>query len=922
MQLIKSSSRSNLRQAHRHFTRCGAVAALALLLVAEPAAVHAQTQRDSAEFVESQAMAAYRAGTREDLERAVGLWSLAVTLYRSAGDRAGEATTLNNIGFVHDGLGRPDSALAYYAQALPIQRAVGNRAGEATTLSNIGVVHGSLGRPDSALAYYTQALPIMRAVGDRAGEAVTLSNIGFVHARLGRPDSALAYFAQALPIQRAVGDRAGEATTLGNIRAVHSGLGRPDSALAYYAQALPILRAAGDRAGEARTLNNIGMVHYALGRPDSALAYFAQALPIRRAVGDRVGEARTLNNIGMVHERVGRPDSAFAYYTQALPIEGAVGDRAGEAATLNNIGMVHERVGRPDSALAYFAQALPILRAMGDRAGEAATLNNIGLVHSGWGRPDSALAYYAQALPIRRAVGDRAGEAVTLSNIAYVHQYTLSPPRPHLAIAYYDSATVALGAVAERAGGDENRLSYAEQNTSIFSDWTLAWLARLPEIGPTPSFFGALAAADRGRAQALLELMRRSAADAGTTVGARAAATAPGADLVQEGRRLATAISGSGTAALVYLVTADTLLVWLIGPDGNVEIVRSEVDEEELAEEVAAFRGSLGADAAAVRAGLALRDTPELERQQRGFEANDATSVGASAAAARRLAERLIPPALAARLPPGGELIIVPHASLNLVPFAALPADPTGEPLGVRYGIRYAPSLSTLAEMASSGARRAAASRATPLVVGNPAMPTVRSYSGAEITLGPLAGAEAEGRWVAARLATTMLSGATATERVVKERLPGASLVHLATHGYAYSSEARARDSFIALAPTSGEDGLLTVGEVLDDLPSLSAELVVLSACQTGLGDLKQAEGTVGLQRAFLAKGARSVLVSLWSVSDEATEQLMRSFYRHWLDGAPKVEALRMAQLEVRGESGSRFHDPRYWAAFQLVGAD
>jgi CHAT domain-containing protein len=128
--------------------------------------------------------------------------------------------------------------------------------------------------------------------------------------------------------------------------------------------------------------------------------------------------------------------------------------------------------------------------------------------------------------------------------------------------------------------------------------------------------------------------------------------------------------------------------------------------------------------------------------------------------------------------------------------------------------------------------------------------------------------------------------------------------------------------SFVALAPEGGEDGLLTVGEVIDRVPRLSAELVVLSACQTGLGNLKQAEGTVGLQRAFLAKGARSVLVSLWSVSDEATELLMRRFYTHWLDDTDqpsKAEALRRAQADVRQTKG--FEHPRYWAAFQLVGA-
>jgi len=103
----------------------------------------------------------------------------------------------------------------------------------------------------------------------------------------------------------------------------------------------------------------------------------------------------------------------------------------------------------------------------------------------------------------------------------------------------------------------------------------------------------------------------------------------------------------------------------------------------------------------------------------------------------------------------------------------------------------------------------------------------------------------------------------------------------------------------------------------------LTADLVVLSACQTGLGNLRQAEGSVGLQRAFLAKGARSVLVSLWSVDDRATRLLMERFYAHWLGGASpvsKAEALRRAQGDLRRTAG--YAHPRYWAAFQLVGAN
>ena len=125
----------------------------------------------------------------------------------------------------------------------------------------------------------------------------------------------------------------------------------------------------------------------------------------------------------------------------------------------------------------------------------------------------------------------------------------------------------------------------------------------------------------------------------------------------------------------------------------------------------------------------------------------------------------------------------------------------------------------------------------------------------------------------------------------------------------------------MALAPDEVNDGLLSVGEI-EALPHrIAADLVVLSACQTGLGSTRLSEGTIGLPRALLGAGARTVLVSLWSVSDEATEFLMQRFYHHWLEGGgqrTKAQALWRAQNDVRADA--RFALPRYWAAFQLVG--
>lgn len=199
-------------------------------------------------------------------------------------------------------------------------------------------------------------------------------------------------------------------------------------------------------------------------------------------------------------------------------------------------------------------------------------------------------------------------------------------------------------------------------------------------------------------------------------------------------------------------------------------------------------------------------------------------------------------------------------------------------------------------------------------------MPVLPGPDGRAARLGELPGAAREARWVAARLGARALTGPAATQTAVLARLPGARIVHLATHAYAFSAEARARDSFVALAPDAASDGLLTVGALLDG-PSLTADLVVLSGCQTGLGHVTDSEGAVGLARAFLARGARSVLVSLWSVSDVATALLMRRFYAHWLGDADrpgKAEALRRAQADVRATPG--YAHPRYWAAFQVVG--
>jgi CHAT domain-containing protein len=139
----------------------------------------------------------------------------------------------------------------------------------------------------------------------------------------------------------------------------------------------------------------------------------------------------------------------------------------------------------------------------------------------------------------------------------------------------------------------------------------------------------------------------------------------------------------------------------------------------------------------------------------------------------------------------------------------------------------------------------------------------------------------------------------------------------------AYGAEAAARSSFLLLAGSGGRANQLTLAELLDDPDlALTADLVVLSACETALGTVRVAEGAMGFQRALLARGARSALVSLWSVSDVTTELLMKAFYRHWIDDADRPsKALALARAQADLRANPAYAHPVFWAGFQLVGA-
>jgi CHAT domain-containing protein/Tfp pilus assembly protein PilF len=356
--------------------------------------------------------------TAESRRKAVQKYEEALPLWRGAGEKAGEAHTLDALGVTYNNLDEPKKAVECYSQALPLWRAVGDRISEATTLTNMGTAYWRAGEPQNALDLHGRALPLAVAAGDLQIEGLVLGNTGAVYWSLGQPQEALKHFDKALSIAQVRGDRRLQAITLNNIAAAHQQLGDLQKASESLTQAIALRRALGDGPGQAAALNNLGLLYTQLGDYQKALEFYNQALEIRRAAGERRWEATVLQGISVVQLRLGELGPALKSAEQALALARAVEDRRLEAYVLVVIGKIKQLLGGKKEALDNFERARSLRRAVEDRYGEIYTLISLGDGYLELGDQLKAADHSGQALKLSRDIGDRLGEAAALYGLA------------------------------------------------------------------------------------------------------------------------------------------------------------------------------------------------------------------------------------------------------------------------------------------------------------------------------------------------------------------------------------------------------------------------------------------------------------------------------------------------------------------------
>jgi tetratricopeptide (TPR) repeat protein len=296
---------------------------------------------------------------------AITIFSHALGAARRTGDRAAEATALNNIGDVDMGQSRLQQAADHHRQALALFRAAGDQIGEARALGRMGLDETGLGRYEQAARHQQEAVAIFRDLGDRFGEARTLGSLGLVRGRQGRYQEAAGYHRQTLGLSRELGDREGEAHALARLGVIDLQLGRYQHATGYLQRALTLFHDMGYAGSEAESLIHLGEVYLGLGRHKQAAGNFEQALAVFREISDPMLEAEALNGLGDVLFQTGNTDRARGHHATALRLASEAGAPLVQARAHSGLARTCQADGDSRQARHHWQEALTRYTAIG-----------------------------------------------------------------------------------------------------------------------------------------------------------------------------------------------------------------------------------------------------------------------------------------------------------------------------------------------------------------------------------------------------------------------------------------------------------------------------------------------------------------------------------------------------------------------------
>jgi CHAT domain-containing protein/tetratricopeptide (TPR) repeat protein len=791
---------------------------------------------------------------------------------------------------------------------------------------------------------------------DKERQRANLAFIGGVFRDVGKYSEALAALERASALAQEFGDLAAEGNYASQMGALWSRQDNYQQALLLYRRSMEIADELGTNTG--RQLGDIGWIHFLLGNFTVAIESYDKALELAVKGRDTANESRLLMNMGMLLVAEDKPDQAITKYDQALKIANANSNIATQIGCLNALGSLYVQSGDYEKALSSLQLALKLSREIATPLPEATALNNLGELQLRLNQPQLALEFFEQARNTAVSINNPrnvwrayAGLAATYEKLNQLQQ---AQTHNRLAIEVMEG-------VRARLTGEEQKAGFLQDKIAIYKRQLALLLA-----DNAPRYSEVFHYAERARARAFLDLLAEAKVSGEQNIDP---------ELLKRDKELQQRVSHL-TVQLIKERSRETskqdkvrigeLEKGLAQADAELgnwlrelrqrnpryaalkypEPVKLEQVQHMLDDKTVLLSYSLAEPASFLLAvthndfqvkRLTSESTLRVRVQKLLKSITDKNYPDAEGyrREASLLSRELLQP-VRQMLIGKKALVIVPDGPLHRLPFEAL-FFPGGASRGdlrqlpyliKRFAISYSPSASVLAELRNQ--KREAAPKGF-IAFGDPVYEltpesvitsTLRSPGEERLNFQRLQYSRTEVQGIAQLFANDdqqVFLGAAANEETVKgsERLRQYRLVHFSTHGYI--DEARPRFSGLVLSLTANnpqaEDGLLSAYEIFN--LKLNADLVVLSACDTGLGKEIRGEGLMSLMRAFMYAGTSSVVVSLWNVNDESASDLMVRFYRHLKkDGMSKSEALRQAQLETIHDNGFPF----FWAPFVLVG--
>jgi CHAT domain-containing protein/Tfp pilus assembly protein PilF len=848
----------------------------------------------------------YALGTKlrgNEPDNAAEIYGKALDIYKNIGDERGEAEILGGLGLIYsssDG----EKSMFYYQEALKAREKVDDKVLIGNSLNSIGSVNYSFSKNyQGAIEYYRRAELVRKEIGDLPNLSRTLTNKAQAFEKLGQPEQALENYRKSFEISQQLGDQARMAESQIKSGSILINLGKYPEALNDLESALKINRDLSNGSGISDALNQIGFAYLKMGDYNTALEKFNESIKITKEQNNLWGLAGAYNNLAITLQNAGRPEKALEYYKNALAIYEEQKDQASVLISLNNIGTTYFDLKDYNTAEEYHKRGLKISRELQIRDQEADYLLNLANDQNLLGKSDTALINYKTGFEIAR----------TLNNPDLTWRFIEGTAEAYETRGDYgkvvelnDTALKILEGLRGTLPGEDFKTTFMARERYVYED-NINLLEMLHEKDRTKGYdLLAFQYAEQSKSRALLDLLGESISKANKS---EININSPKYKNLQQPqpvslKEVQSLCPDKNTVILEYALGDSSSCLWII-TNTQHQFLKLP-DKKKLAEQIETIR-------------FALLDP------QKGIS-EFFTRAGIS------LYNELIKPA-EPYLSKKSKLVIIPDGVLNYLPFEVLLTENKKSEAGTsysgipflvkKYPVSYVQSASILKTLFVQRAKEEAttgAQKNSLLAFGDPVYEDTSFNSKIKYPRLEFSGEEID------NIASFFTPGSSviylrnnATEESFKKTsdLDKFNYIHFATHGLIDEENPDHSSLVLTAVKNSGEDGFLQSPEIFN--LKLKADLVVLSACQTGLGKLVRGEGMVGLTRAFMYAGSPSVLVSLWSVSDMSTASLMGEFYKNLIKNKlSKTDALRKAQLTLM--SDKKYSHPFYWAPFVLIG--